>query len=181
MTLKWPDDMARTCAHGEIKPNNDKGIEDGKRQLRWLVGAPDRLVEACGCGFRNFLVLYKQVGTTPNFEIQLKIWPKAPKSKPQPEEGRVKKYQCPPPKGEPKTVHLGVLHVPEAVQLIPRYTCPIELGRLMEVAIRRDYYNHVQPKPFTLDAWLRKSPSSRASDILHEELADFLAELRYAS
>jgi len=145
---------------GEIKPHNDAGIAAGIRQLV-------RRTEGRKSATPQLLTYSKVNGNPRRYEV---LAADPPQLRAIIAEWRAKtRYPRP-----TLWYRLGSdLDVPQAVEMIPRWNCPTQLGNLIEGPIRAKYAMQLgislPPKP----------PSQTGADITHErqEMAEFLREL----
>lgn len=152
---------------GEIKPHNPDGIRGGVDQLR-KSGMP---------GTRLLLTYRPVKGKGPTtYEVLM----------PHPRE-LMQVITVPSTKGNRQKPLLTRLHtwykiggdIEEscAVRTIPYHACPALLGAQLEEGVRENYRSFLRGQlgfPVPVPS---KSPWSSGPDILHEELAEFLAEL----
>jgi hypothetical protein len=150
----------RTGVVGEIKPNNDAGIAAGIRQL--VRRTADRRSAT------PQLLTYSKVNGNPRKYEVLAADPTELRA-------IIAAWRAKTHYPRPTLWYrLGSdLDVPQAVDLIPRWKCPTQLGNLVEGPIRARYAMQLG---IGLPA---KSPSRPGADITHElqEMAEFLREL----
>lgn len=158
----WPNDplkFPRKNVIGEVKPHNSAGIAAGIRQLV-SRGAASRSVTPQ-------LITYRQVPNQPTrYEIL---------AADSAELRRIIAGWKPRQRVKPKiwyAVRFPVV-VPAAVEMIPRWQCPTELGNVVEAKVREKYAMQLG---ISLP---RRSASRGGADIEHEllEMAEFLREL----
>ncbi|MDZ5663464.1 hypothetical protein HN031_20695 [Nocardioides sp. zg-1308] len=159
----WPQDLVRFPRKGvvgEIKPHNAEGIADGIRQLVTRTAGRRSVTPQ--------LLTYRQVPGQPSrYEVLAA------------DSGELKRIIAGwrPRQRVPKpTTWYQLRHpisVPAAVELIPRWQCPTQLGNLVEAQVRAKYAMQLG---ITLPA---RSASRTGADIEHEllEMAEFLREL----
>ena len=180
----WP----RYCVRAEVKAHTRRGINDALDQL-WAARnvVPPHLPPGQTCRPRNpggatqtepLLITYEKDPADPTRFIIRAYHGAALRAR---VNGFSASRSRPPgtiPLSGPDWWDMGTLSVRQAAEPRPLTSCPTELGNLMEGVLRREYSAAVTKiqKPGLRLRW--RDPSGRGSDILHEELRSFLAELQ---